>query len=199
MEAIIEQRLMSMISDDPSSILLIKESLVTDNMWKIAIQGEPGLFKYMRKPSKELCEFAVNEDGANLKWCVENAIDDVTPELCIAAIGNYPPAIIDVPVSLMTHRLKEYAFDLDPTLIKVFSDVRPAYIEKKLSEDPTFCRYLSHPTEEMEYKAIEADPNYCAHIKNFTDRIRSLIKTLYPEILSLLPAFQKSGDSEFED
>lgn len=198
MDALTEQKLMAMISDDPSTILLIRDYLVTDNMWKMAIQSEPGLFKYMDNPSYDMCMLAVNEDGQNLKYCVENPTVELTSELCYAAITNYPPAILEVPSYMRDDRMKEYAFDLDPTLVHVFSDIRPAYLDRKLREDPTFCRYLQEPTEEMEYKAIEHDPNYCGHVHNFTPRIRALIQALYPEIVPMLPACVNNVDSDSE-
>lgn len=194
MDALLEKKIMSLLSDDPSSILLIKDSLATENMWTMCIQEEPSLFQYVKHPSPELCKMAVSEDGANLKYCVSNPNVTVTSEMCYAAVESYPPAIFDVPMELQDHRIREYAFDLDPTLMHAFSDIRQSYIDAKLKEDPTFCRYLPCPTEDMEYRAIEADPNYCVHVRKFTPRIRGLIKTLYPEIIPLLTAFNNHDD-----
>jgi len=191
-----EHRLMRLISDDPSIILLIRPVYTTENMWRIAIEQEPSLFRYMKNPSQEMCMFALKEDGSNLRVLVENPDVEVTPQMCYRAVKAYPPAIFDVPVDMRDDAIKEYAFDHDPTLMRHFSNVRPGYINRKLREDPTFARFLEHPTEDQEYRAIEYDPNYCVHLTQFTPRIMELIRTLYPDILPLISNLQRrhSGD-----
>lgn len=195
-DAMREHRLMRLISDDPSVIILIKPAYITENMWKIAIEQEPSLFQYMKSPSKEMCMFALKEDGSNLRVLVENPEIKVTPQMCYQAVKSYPPAIFDVPSELRDDAIKEYAFDRDPTLMKHFSNVRLGYINRKLKDDPTFARYLDDPTEDQEYRAVQADPNYCVYLTHFTPRIMELIRALYPDLLPLITNLQRrhSGD-----
>ena len=193
------RKLLQLIAQDPSNILLVKDSLVTPQMWRYAIEQDPTLFQYIKNPSPDLCEFAVEESGENLKWVYEHNPDAITSEMCYTAIDSYPSAILHVPSELCDYPMKEYAIDLDPTLVQAFSDLRPAYIQEKLRVDPNFCRFLKNPTEEMEYKAVENDANYCAYVKHFTPRIKRLIETLYPEIIELLPNFNKVDDYDGYD
>lgn len=186
-----EHRLLKLISDDPSMILLIRPAYATENMWKIAIEQEPSLFQYMKSPSLEMCMFALKEDGSNLRVLVENPDIKVTPQMCYRAVKSYPPAIFSVPSEMRDDAIKEYAFDRDPTLMKHFSNIRLGYINRKLKEDPTFARYLDNPTEEQEYNAIAYDPNYCVHLTHFTPRIMELIRTLYPNLLPFMNNLQR--------
>lgn len=191
MDALREHKLMRLLSDDPSCILVLKDGYVTDNLWKICIQQEPALFQYMKNPSIDMCLYALQEDGSNLKYIVENKNIKITPKMCYTAVKSYPPAIFDVPVEMRDHNIKEFAFDLDPTLIRHFTNVRKVYIDRKLKEDPTFIRFLDDPDEDLIYRAIEADPNYCVYVKHFTPRLKALVETLYPDIIPLLPNIRK--------
>lgn len=196
MELYPNRKLLQLIAQDPSNILLVKDSLITPQMWRYAIEQDPALFQYIRNPSPDICEFAVSESGENLKWVRESNPEAITSEMCYRAIDSYPLAILYVPSELCDYAMKEYAIDLDPTLIQAFTDLRPGYIQEKLRADPSFCRFLKNPTEDMEYRAVENDANYCAYVRHFTPRIKGLIRTLYPEIIPLLPNFNKPEESE---
>lgn len=191
MDEMREHRLLRLLSEDPSCILFLKNKCATDNMWKLCIQLEPGLFQYKEDPSPELCLFALQEDGSNLKYVVNVPGIKITPEMIYTAVKSYPAAVFDVPLPMRDAAIKEYACDLDPTLIKNFSNLRRGYIEKKIKEDPMFIRFLDDPDEDLVYHAIETDPNYCVYVKNFTPRIKGLIKTLYPDIIPLIPGLSQ--------
>ena len=193
------RKLLQLIAQDPSNILLVKDSLITPQMWRYAIEQDPSLFQYIKNPSPDICEFAVEQSGENLKHVRELNYDAITPQMCYDAISSYPSAILYVPSDLCDYQMREYAIDLDPTLVQAFSDLRPGYIQDKLQKDPSFCRFLRNPTEEMEYRAVEADANYCAYVKHFTPKIKALIRTLYPEIIPLLPNFDKPESYENDE
>lgn len=191
MDPMRERTIMKLLSDDPACILLLRSKCTTDNMWKVVIQLEPSLFQYMKDPSKEMCLFALNEDGSNLQYLVKNPTIKITPEMIYTAVKSYPAAIFDVPAEMRDNAIKEFAFDQDPTLIKHFKNVRKEYINRKIKEDPSFIRFLDNPDEDLVCKAIENDPNYCVYVKDFTPRIKSLIEALYPDIIPLIPAFNE--------
>lgn len=191
MDPMRERTIMKLLSDDPACILLLRSKCTTDNMWKVVIQLEPSLFQYMKDPSKEMCLFALNEDGSNLQYLVKNPTIKITPEMIYTAVKSYPAAIFDVPIEMRDNAIKEFAFDQDPTLIKHFKNVRKEYINRKIKEDPSFIRFLDNPDEDLVCKAIENDPNYCVYVKDFTPRIKNLIETLYPDIIPLIPAFNE--------
>ena len=191
MDPIREKKIMKLLSDDPSCILLLRSKCTTDNMWKVVIQLEPSLFQYMKDPSNEMCLYALKEDGSNLQYVVKNPSVKLTPEMLYTAVNSYPAAIFDVPVEMRDNPIKEFAFDRDPTLIKNFTNVRKEYINKKIKEDPSFIRFLNDPDEDLVCKAIENDPNYCVYVKKFTPRIKKLIETLYPDIIPLIPGFNE--------
>jgi len=181
------KRIRQMVMSDPSAILLLKPAIVDDRLWKLAIEQDPGLYRYNEHPSDELTAFAVELDGTNLKYAFTNPNVTVTKKLVFSAIQSYPPIIFDIPRDVRTNEMLEFAFDQDPTLIKYFDSVRRSYLDRKIAADPTFIRFLENPSEEQIYAAIEYDPNFCAYVKNFTPRIKELIQVLYPDIINMIP------------
>lgn len=181
------QALIQIVENDPSAILLLKASMTTPQLWRIAIENDPSLYQYCENPSDELTMQALEEDGGNLKYAIENKNVKLTRKMVFAAIKNYPECIFDIPKDIRSTEMLEYAFDQNPGLMKSFDNVRKGYIDRKLKEDPTFIRFLDHPTEDQVYAAVEFDPNYCAYIQEFTPRIKELINILYPDIIPLIP------------
>ena len=180
-----EQKLLELISDDPSIILIFKNKMITDNMWKVAIENEPSLFQYMDSPSEEMILFALSEDGANIKYLKDMEIT-MTPKMIYTAVKNYPGAIYLIPAELRTNKLKEFACNEDPSLMRELK-LKREYIENRLRLDPTLVRFLENPTEDQICRAIQANPNTCAYIDKFTPKIKELIRELYPEIIPLIP------------
>lgn len=180
-----EKRLLEVLSDDPSMILIFKNKYTTENMWKVCIENEPSLFQFMKEPSEEMILFALSEDGANIKYLHDMGIT-MTPKMIYTAVENYPGAIYFIPQELRTSRLKEFACSIDPSMMRELP-LRREYVDKRLKEDPSLVRFLSKPTEDQICKAIEANPNICAYVENYTPRIKELIMKLYPEIVPLIP------------
>lgn len=191
MDDFIEQKLINLLSEEPSLILMLKNKYVTENMWKICIQKEPRIFKYIQDPSIELCEFAVMEDGSNLKYIVRDHKDKLTNKIIWSAVINYPGAILHVPIGLRTDALKERAFNADPSLMKEFKNIRPEYIRQKIKENPGLIQYIQNPSEDIVYEALDKNPNICAYIKEFSPRMRELIKCKYPEMIELIPGLKE--------
>ena len=125
-----EQRLLEILADDPSMILIFKYKHTTDNMWKICIENEPSLFQFMKTPSEEMILFALSEDGANIKYLKEMGIS-LTPRMIYTAVKSYPGAIYMIPTELRTTKLREYACNEDPSLMKDLP-LKREYVEKKL-------------------------------------------------------------------
>ena len=180
-----EQRILELLSDDPSLIIIFKNKYTTVNMWKICIELEPSLFQYMKDPSEEMILFALREDGANIKYLKDMGIS-LTPKMIYTAVKSYPGAIYMIPQELRTNKLREFACTEDPSLMKDLP-LKREFIEKRLIKDPCLVRFLKNPTEDQICMAIKEDPNICAYIDNFTPRIKDLIKELYPEIIPLIP------------
>ncbi len=188
-----EQRLIELIANDPSIIVIFKNKFISDNMWKVAIENEPSLFQYMKQPSEEMILFALNEDGANVQYLEEMGVQ-MTPRMIYTAVKSYPGAIYLIPESYRSNRLKEFACTEDPSLMKDLS-LKSHFIESRLRKDPTLVRFLDSPTEDQLCNAIRHDPNVCVYIDHYTPKIKALIKELYPEIIPLIPRLQ----NEFSD
>lgn len=186
MNPIQERKLISLITDDPSCVLLMKNKYITDNMWKTAIHLEPSLFQYMKDPSNEMCLYALMEDGHNLQYILNNPNIRLTTEMAYAAVASCPSVIFDVPANMRDNDIKEFAIDNDPTLLKYFSNIRKEYIDRKLRQDPCFARFLENPTEDMICKALISNPYYCTYVEKFTPRMKQIMEELYPNFVQLL-------------
>ena len=180
-----EQKILELLADDPSLILIFKNKYTTDNMWKFCIENEPSLFQFMKTPSEEMILYALSEDGANIKYLKGMGIQ-LTPKMIYTAVRNYPGAIYLIPPELRTSKLREFACREDPSLMRELP-LKKEFIEKCLKEDPRLVRFLKNPTEDQICNAISADPNICAYIEKFTPKVKQLIKDLYPEIIPLIP------------
>lgn len=130
-----EHRILELLTDDPSVILMFRPEMTTDEMWKIAIANEPSLFQNMKNPSKEMILYALSQDGANLRYLQKSGIQ-LTPEYIYTAVENYPGAIFMIPETLWSARLKEFACSKDTSLMKEIPLSR-SYIESQLRKDPT--------------------------------------------------------------
>lgn len=186
MDASRERRILSFLVDDPSLILLIKSKYITSRMWQVSLQKEPSLFKYMRDPSEEMCLFALEEDGSNLKYLIDHYPNKVTQEMIRIAIRSYPPAIFYLPSEERTDPLKELAVDTDPSLLRDFPRMRRSYLRRKIYECPWAIQYLREPDEELYLIAIDRDINVCGYIKYYTKRMKELIARKSPNMVELL-------------
>lgn len=181
-----ENRVYKMLQIDPSFILLLKNKYLTNEMWKISLQGEPSLFQFMKEPSEEMILFALSLDGANIQYFEQMQIP-YTNKYIYAAVHSYPGAIKLLPKEIRTEEIREFACMEDPILMRELP-LKPSFISKQLRKDPTLVRFVSDPDEEDICDAIEANPNVCVHIQKFTPKIKKLIWEKYPEFVSLIPA-----------
>ena len=180
------QRILDLLVDDPSMILMIKNKYLNDTLWMFSIEKEPSLFKHIKDPSKEICYFACEVDGNNLKVIRKKFPHvPIDAKMCYLAIKSAPNAIFHVPKALQDEGLKELACDRDPSLMKCF-DLRPAYIERKIKEHPTYIQFVDNPSDELKLLAMKGDINVCSHFDSFSPRIKEEIRDSNPEIYSML-------------
>lgn len=184
-----EHRILELLTDDPSVILMFKPEVTTEEMWKMAIENEPSLFQYITEPSHEMILYALSQDGANLRYLQRLGIQ-LTPEYIFTAVESYPGAIFMIPETLWSTKLKEFACSKDTSLMKEIPLSR-SYIESQLKKDPTLVRFLSNPTEAQLCAAIDANPSVCAYITDFTPSMIHLIQEKYPSLVSLIPRLRE--------
>lgn len=188
-----EQKLLNLLSDDPSLILLLKGKYITDSMWRLCIQKEPSLFQCMKEPSNEMCLFALAEDGNNLKYILESTDISPTREMIWTAVKSYPPIILDIPPNLISDSLKEYAFDREPSLMKNYDRIRHTYLERKLKEDPTLVRYVKRATDDMWINAIRKQPSICAYLQYpISSKLYQFITEECPQVGNLFAPIQSN-------
>ena len=194
MDPATEEKIYSILVSDPHMILLFKNKFITNNMWKIAIEGEPSLFQYMKDPPEDIVLFALSEDGANIQY-LEGMGITITNKMIFTALKNYPGAIHLIPKELRTAHIREYACKLDPSLMREIP-VHRNFVNQQLKNDPMLVRFLSSPTEDQLCTAIRSNPNACAYISEFTPRVVALVRELYPELIPLIPALSRASDKD---
>lgn len=187
----------TLLDDDPSMILLLKNSAITDDMWRFCIQRDTSLFQEMKHPSEKLCLFALSEDGRNLEYIVNKFTDiKLTNKMIWTAITSQPSAINLVPKKLLTNQMKEYAYKLDPSLMSGDDEIRSEFLFELIGERPSYIKYIKHPSDKLLTYALERDPNVIVYITEFTPYLRELIQTQYPEFASLVPPLKNQSESE---
>lgn len=189
-DELLKHKLLNLLIDNPSFILLLKNKYIDDDVWKFCIEREPSLFKYMKTPSVEMCEFAVSNDGYNLKY-IKNKFKyiPITKKMAYLAIHNSARALFYVPKDIIDIGLMELAFDSDPSLMKEFdfNQLRYEYVRRTLIDNPSYIKYINNPAEELIISAIKKEPNVCVYFENISPRVREVIDELYPDLLSLYP------------
>jgi len=185
-EDVIKQRLLRMLVDDPTMILVLKNKYINDDLWKFCIEREPSLFKEMKDPDEEMCLFAINVDGYNLRYIRKKFTKiKITNKMAYMAISNCPKSILFVPDNILDDGLKEMAFNKDPSLMKEFKDIRKEFIKKKVQENPSNIKYINSPDDELVCEAIKAEPNICVYFSKLTPTMYDTLKTHHPQFLEL--------------
>ena len=188
---IVQDRILKTLFDEPTLVLALKEKYVTDEIWKFCIEREPSLFKQIKNPSEDVCNFAVETDGYNLKYIRSKfQYIKITEKMVYVAVNNCPKAILFVPPKLVTNGLKELAFDKDPSLMVNFDDIRPEYINRKVEEDSRYLRYIPNADEEMICNALIKDPNLIVYYSNPTEKMKKTLEQYHPAVYELYSQFR---------
>lgn len=187
-DEIMKYKLLQLLIENPEYVLLIKNKYIDEDVWRICIENEPSLFRHMKNPSIDICEFALSVDGYNLRY-IEEYFDDIeiTPKMAYIAVKNCPNAIFYVPPSIIDDGLKEIAFDANPALMKEFKfkDLRYEYVRKLIADNPQYIRYINNPPDELVMMSIEKNPNVYVYIDKPSLIVQERFKSLYPEVAEL--------------
>lgn len=184
--ASVRTKILSAILEDPEIIFILKEKYVDESLWKYCIEREPKVFRRMTHPSKEICYFACEVDGANLKWVrYRFSYIKITGVLAFISVKSNPKAILYVPDKLLSDGLLEMAFDQDPSLMGDFDNIRPEYLQGLLKRIPSAIQYVNHPDEDMVCELIREHPTVCAYIHTLTDRMMEVLKVSHPNHFQL--------------
>lgn len=190
----VKTKILNLIMTDPSIIEYFKEKYVDDDIWKFCIERDPSLFKKMKHPSYDLCLYACEVDGANLRH-VKNKFTyiRITDMMALTAVKSNPKAILFVPKKLLNYELEEMAFDKDPSLMTYFDVIRPEYIKQVLDDNPYCVKYLLHIIDEDTIcLLIKRNPQICTYINNMTDKMWDTLRENNPDIYHL---YRKSMDN----
>ncbi len=184
----IKYKVLNLLVDNPSAILLFKNKYIDDDIWRFCIEREPAIFKHMKSPNEEMCEFALSIDGHNLKYIRKKFTDiKITRKMAYIAISNCPKAIMYVPEEILDEGLKEKAFSSDPSILQNFDfkDLRYDYIKKLINENPAFIKYINNPPDDLIIEAIKKDSNICVYFDKLSPRVITVINEINPDLLLL--------------
>lgn len=179
-------KILRAIMSDPEIVLLLKEKYVDDEIWKFCIERDPNLFKKMKHPNDEVCMYACNVDGSNLKH-IKNKFRHIkiTDTMCLTAIRSNPRAILYVPKSLMNNELKEIACSEDPSLMIHFDDLREEFIEKLIREKPYAVKYVRKINESFICEMIKSTPTICTYFDKMTPKMIDIFREYHPNYFYL--------------
>lgn len=183
----IKNSILNAITRDPGIITIFKEKYVDDEIWKYCISQEPSIFKKMKHPSYDICLYACEIDGMNLKYVVNKfSYINITAVMVFKAVRSNPNAILYVPKSMLSESLKEMAFDVNPSLMTRFSNIRKEYILSKLKENPIIIQYvIDKIDEDVVCDMIKQNPNICVYIDHMTSEMTKVLKENHPSYYAL--------------
>ncbi len=184
----VKYKLLNLLVDNPSFVLLLKNKYIDDDIWQFCIEREPGLFKHMKNPSIAICEFALEVDGYNLKYIAKKFKHiEITRKMVYIALRNCPKAIDYVPEDILDVGLRELAFDNDPSLMKDydFKDLRYDYVSSMINKNPAYIKYINNPPDELIVSAIKQDSNVCVYFEKLSPYVINVVNELYPNLLEL--------------
>lgn len=194
-ESYVKQKIFDLLIEDPSAICMIKSKYLTDDVWKFCIEQEPSLFKYMKYPTNEMCDFAVSLDGKNLRYVRKKKIP-ITPKMAYLAIKNDPNAIFEVPNKMVTPALKELAYDQKPELVEIYGVPSNDYIRRCIKDQKyNILNYIPEPDETVMLEALDENPLMCRYINHLTDAMKALIREKYPHFVPLLPQMKEDCEN----
>lgn len=182
----IKTKILNAIVEDPEIVLLLKEKYVDDEIWKFCIERDPNIFKKMKRPSEDICMYACDVDGSNLKY-IKNKFKHVpiTMTMCFTAVQSNAKAILSVPTKFLNDELKEMAFDQDPSLMQYFNDIRKEYLERLILEKPYALKYTNVVDEELLCDTIRKSPNICPYLNTMTQKMVETLQQCHPEYYNL--------------
>lgn len=182
----IRTKIISAVVKDPEIIFAVKEKYVDDALLMFCIEREPSVFKKMKHPSEEVCQFACRVDGANLR-VIRNKFSyiTITDVLAYISVESNPKAILYVPDKLLTDPLMEMAFDADPSLMAYFDRIRSSYLEKRLRETPSAIQYIRDPDEDLVCELIKQQPSVCTYIKKLSTKMMTTLEQSHPSYFQL--------------
>lgn len=182
----ITTKILNAIIEDPEIVLLLKEKYVTDEIWKFCIERDPNLFKRMKRPSLEICMYACEVDGSNLKYIKHKfRYIKITDTMCFISVKSNPKAILYVPEKYLNHELEEMAFDKDPSLMNYFNDIRSEYAKKIIREKPYAIQYLPAIYEDDVCEVLKENPNLCPYLDGMTLKMLNILKEYHPTYYNL--------------
>lgn len=187
----IKNKVLRLLIEDPTMISLVKSKYLTDDIWKFCIEREPSVFKYMIDPSVDMCFYALEQDGHNLKY-IRNRFKNIKIDYRMAyiAISNCPKAIYYVPRNVLDEGLKELAIKKDPSFLMSFKLENEDTIRELLEENPTVIKYIDDPLkyEDVICRIMVDNPNIIVYCNTITDSMREVLSKYHPEYLSFIPA-----------
>lgn len=182
-----KRRILNLLIDNPSLILLLKNKYIDEDIWEFCLEREPSLFKHIKNPSIKLCNYAIELDGNNLKYILNKHSDiKVTRKMLYVAVDNCPKVIREIPEIIIDEGLKELAFDRDPSLMQYFNYIRKSYIEQRVKENPSIIQYIKNPDEELICKTLKEEPNIVLYFDKITPAMATIIDKHHPHLIPLI-------------
>lgn len=184
-----DRTILQLIIDNPENVELVKAKYMNDNFWKYAIDLDPTVFRFNKKPSEGVCYYAIRQDGTNLKYIAQNAKHMMSRQFCMKAFMSSPRAIIYFPEDYITDELLEEAASRDFSIVGHFDSDRfsKIFIIRKVKEVPSYAQYIKDPDEDVIYTAIDRDVNCAAYFAILPEKVKELVRKKYPEVVPLLP------------
>ncbi len=194
----------------------------SDKIKKIVISNMPQRFKEIKNPSRDLQEFAFEEDPLLLPYLTielsENMIlkglkdkpeifqyiKNPSEAMCFTALYFSPSSIkfMENP----SDNLKNLAVSREPETIKYINNPSEELVFFAVSRAPEVIKYIKNPSEELQLEAVRRNPNVINLISHPSKKIQKFAFDVYKKrkysgdvskFVSVSPFDDKNQDISF--
>ena len=180
-------KLNDIVRDDPRMILAFKSSIVSEELWELAVSMMPELFVYCKRKTYRITVAAITADGFHLGNVdpLNFTVDQYT-KLCELAVTQNPKAIAAVPKEFRSEKLVSYAMSQDPELLLQRKQLTPDMVEAIIEHNPSLIQYVVDPTDDMIIRALKKDPRVIVHCPFISRKVRDFYEETYPQYAAML-------------
>ncbi len=187
-------RLKRLIIEHPDCIAFIKNKYLTDDILEECLNDNPDIFPFIKHPTTNIINMALEMDGGNLKFIDEERRNNLPLDsIRIALDADAERAIDYVIMEQLPIEMQIDLFLKNPVLaLTHHASIPESYIIKEIYRTPNIIKYVSNPTEEMKCLALSLEPNVALYFSQLSDKMMDIIDQKYPQLIGKIPNYTRN-------
>jgi hypothetical protein len=157
----------TLIEADPFNIIFINDEMMTDELYKLAVQRNGFSLQYVKEQTEEICKLAVRQYGFSLRH-----VKDQTEELCKLAVRQNGYALRDVKIQ--TEEICKLAVQQYGCALKFVKDQTEEICKLAVRQNGFSLQYVKDQTEEICKLAVQQWGGALQWVKDQTEELCKL-------------------------